>query len=128
MYCICVKGAMLLTPTMTMRLLQNLRHLLCVVQKGCDHPQHIAKVCSRQQLKVETLAPCEQAWVALGRLYAETVGGAGSGLAASCYMQARSHDPMYAAPWEGMAAMAGTRDSGALSTVSPGNYEAGLRC
>lgn len=53
-----------------------------------------------------------QAWTALGRLYAEGGAGAGDGLAANCYMQARSHDPMYAAPWEAMAAMSGTRLSG----------------
>ena len=54
-----------------------------------------------------------QAWTALGRLYAEAGAGAGVGLAASCYMQARSHNPMYAAPWEAMAALAGTQAAGA---------------
>ena len=49
-----------------------------------------------------------QAWTALGRLYAEAGTSEGHGLAASCYMQARSYDPLYAAPWEAMAAAAGT--------------------
>jgi hypothetical protein len=53
-----------------------------------------------------------QAWTALGRLYAEADGGAGHGLAATCYLQARSSDPLYARAWEGMAAMAGTRATG----------------
>ena len=54
-----------------------------------------------------------QAWTALGRLYAEADGGQGHDLAATCYLQARSSDPLYARAWEGMAAMVGTRATGA---------------
>ena len=36
----------------------------------------------------------------------------GHGLAATCFLQARSSDPLYAPAWEGMAAMAGTRATG----------------
>ncbi len=53
-----------------------------------------------------------QAWTALGRLYAEAEGGVGHALAATCYLQARSSDPLYAQAWEGMAVMAGTRATG----------------
>jgi len=53
-----------------------------------------------------------QVWTALGRLYAEAEGGVGHVLAATCYLQARSSDPLYARVWEGMAAMAGMRATG----------------